>query len=204
MEDLLIFPFNGNAIEALDALGNNYNILGFVDDSKQGQDFFGIPVFGRHAFEQFNTVKVLAVPGSPTSFKMRKNIIDALGIETDRFANVIHPLAHVSKHAILGTNVLILSGSTINATAKIGNHVIVLNNSVVHHDSNIKDYAIIGSSVVVAGNVIIEENCYLGSASSIINNVTIGKRTLIGIGSNVIKSVPIDSKYAGNPAKQII
>ena len=52
--------------------------------------------------------------------------------------------------------------------------------------------------------MIIEENCYLGSASSILNNVTIGKRTLVGIGSNVIKSVPKDSKYAGNPAKQII
>jgi len=204
LEDLLIFPFNGNAIEALDALGNNYNILGFVDDKKQGQDFFGIPVFGRYAFEQFNTAKVLAVPGSPTSFKLRKNIIDDLGIETDRFANVIHPMAHVSKHAILGSNVLILSGSTINAKAKIGNHVIVLNNSVVHHDSYIKDYVIMGSSVVVAGNVVIEENCYLGSASSIINNITIGKRTLVGIGSNVIKSVPKDSKYAGNPAKQII
>ena len=204
MEDLLIFPFNGNAIEAIDALGDKFNLLGFVDDSKQGLDFFGIPILGREAFEQFKTAKVLAVPGSPTSFKIRKNIIDSLGIELDRFANVIHPMAHVSKYAILGSNLLILSGSTINATAQIGNHIIVLNNSVVHHDSHIKDYAILGSSVVVAGNVIIEENCYLGSASSIINNVAIGEKTLVGIGSNVIKSIPKDSKYVGNPAKQII
>ncbi len=201
---MLIFPCNGNAIEALDALGNNYNLIGFVDDVKQGQDFFGTPVFGREAFEQFKTAKVLAVPGSPTTFKVRKNIIDALGIELDRFVNVIHPMAHVSEHAILGTNVLILSGSSINATAQIGNNVIVLNNSIVHHDSHLKDNVILGSSVVIAGNVVIEENCYIGSASSIINNVTIGEGTLVGIGSNVIKSVPKNSKYVGNPAKQII
>ncbi len=201
MEDLLIFPFNGNAIEAIDALGDKYNLLGFVDDSKQGQHFFGTPVFGREAFEQFKTAKVLAVPGSPTSFKTRKSLIDALGIEFDRFANVIHPMAHVSNYATLGFNVLILSGSSINATAQIGNHVIVLNNSIVHHDSHLKDNVILGSSVVIAGNVVVEENCYIGSASSIINNVIIGEGTLVGIGSNVIKSVPKYSKYVGNPAK---
>lgn len=204
MEDLLIFPFNGNAIEALDALGDKYNLLGFVDDSKQGQFFFGTPVFGREAFERFKTAKILAVPGSPTSFKIRKNLIGALGIEINRFANVIHPMAHVSKHAKLGTNVLILAGSSINATAQIGNDVIVLNNTIVHHDSQISDNVILGSSVVVAGNVVVEENCYIGSASSIINNVTIGEGSLVGIGSNVIKSVPKDSKYVGNPAKLII
>lgn len=204
MEDLLIFPFNGNAIEALDALGDKYNLVGFVDDSKQGQDFFGIPVFGREAFDRFKTAKVLAVPGSPTTYKVRKKLIDSLGIELIRFANVIHPMAHISKYAKLGSNVLILAGSSINATAQIGNNVIVLNNSIVHHDSHLYDNVILGSSVVIAGNVVVEENCYIGSASSIINNVIIGEGTLVGIGSNVIKSIPKDSKYVGNPAKQII
>jgi sugar O-acyltransferase (sialic acid O-acetyltransferase NeuD family) len=204
LEDLLIFPFNGNAIEALDALGDKFNLLGFVDDSKQGQHFFGTPVFGREAFGRFKTAKVLSVPGSSNSYKFRKNLIDSLGIEFERFANVIHPMAHVSKYATLGSNVLILAGSSINATAQIGNNVIVLNNSIVHHDSHLKDNVILGSAVVIAGNVVVEENCYIGSASSIINNITIGEGALVGIGSNVIKSVPKDSKYVGNPAKQII
>ncbi len=204
MEDLLIFPCNGNAKEALDALGHNYNLIGFVDDRLQGKEILGIPVFGREAFEKFNKAKVLAVPGSPTTFNLRSNIIDGLGIAEDRFAQVIHPNAHVSKHAKLGTNILILAGSAVNATAQIGNHVIVLNNSVVHHDSIVNHYSIVCSAVVIAGNVVVEENCYIGSASSIINNTVIGERSLIGIGSNVIRSVPKDSKNVGNPAKQII
>jgi sugar O-acyltransferase (sialic acid O-acetyltransferase NeuD family) len=201
--DLLIFPFNGNGIEALDALGTDFNLLGFVDDLKQGQDFFGIPILGREAFQKYNHAKVLAVPGSPVSYKNRKNIIDGLGIELDRFTRVIHPQAHVSKYAKLGINILVLSGSSINASAEVENHVIILNNSIIHHDSKINEYSIIGSSVVVAGNTLVEENCYLGSASSIINNIIISEGTLIGLGSNVIRSVPENSKFIGNPAKQI-
>lgn len=201
--DLLLFPFNGNAVEALDAAKFDFNVIGFVDDNKCGQEFHGIPIYNRSAFNEFKSSKVLVVPGSPKSFKNRRNIIRDLNLEEKRFATVIHPSANISKYSQIGFNTLILSGSSLNATSKVGNHVIILNNSVIHHDSVISNYSIIGSSVVVAGNVFIDENCYIGSATSIINGIEILSNTLIGIGSNVIKSLDKDQKIVGNPGRSL-
>lgn len=203
MQDLLIFPFNGNGLEALDCLGNAFNFIGFVDDTKekQGVNSFGHNVFDRSAFDKFPDAKVLAVPGSPTSFKDRKNIIDGLELKEERYITVIHPNANISKTAQVGKNCLIYAGVVITSNAKIGNHVCILPNTVIHHDTKIGDYTLIGSNICVAGYTEVGVNCYLGSGSNIINNIKIGNGVLVSLGSNVVKDVLDNSKIAGNPAK---
>jgi sugar O-acyltransferase (sialic acid O-acetyltransferase NeuD family) len=203
MKKLLIFPFNGNALEALDCIGDKFEIIGFVDDTleKQGLSDQGIPVFSRAAFDQFPEAFVLAVPGSPSSYRFRHAVIDSLGISESRYATVIHSGAFISKGARVGFNTLIMAGVVVNNSAVIGNHVCILPNSVVHHDSTVEDYALIGSGVIVAGNTQIGRNCYIGSGSNIKNNLKVGKESLVGMGSNVIHSVPSFATVAGNPAR---
>jgi sugar O-acyltransferase (sialic acid O-acetyltransferase NeuD family) len=205
MENLLIFPFNGNGLEALDCVKNQFKFIGFIDDAKekQGEHSLGFRVFGRDMLLQFPKAKMIAVPGSPSSYAMRSKIIAKLNINHDRFATLIHPTASVSPFAKIGYNTLIMAGVVITANSVIGNHVCVLPNTVIHHDSNIGDYSLIGSNVTVAGNTTVGSYCYIGSGTSIINGITIGNNSLVGIGSNVIKSTPAASKIAGNPAKQI-
>ncbi len=205
MEKLLIFPFNGNGLEAVDCIQGQYEFIGFIDDTieKQGKHEYGFEVFGREILIQFPDAKVLLVPGSPTSFTFRNKIISDLNVQSKNFATLIHPTASVSPFAKIGYNVLILAGAVITANSIIGNHVCVLPNTVIHHDSNIGDYTLIGSNVTVAGNSEIGKNCYVGSGTSIINGIEIGDNTLVGIGSNVIKSIKPNSKVVGNPAKNI-
>src|SRR5262245_60195581 len=76
---LLIFPCNGNGLEALDALDERVDFLGFVDDTaqKQATDCFGYPVFPRKVLADRSEANVLAVPGSPETFRQRRNIIDS-------------------------------------------------------------------------------------------------------------------------------
>ena len=73
MPDLLLFPCNGNAIEALDCLTDEMTPIAFVDDDplKIGTTVCGLPVRSREALTACPTAKVLAVPGSPTSFSRR-------------------------------------------------------------------------------------------------------------------------------------
>lgn len=203
MKDLLIFPFNGNGLEALSCLGSEFNFLGFVDDTpeKQGVHALGFEVFSRKILKHHPTALVLAVPGSPKSYSIRKKIIDDLGIVEERFATVVHPKASVSPFAKIGKNTLIMAGVVLTGTCVIGNHVCILPNSVVHHDSIVGDYTLIGSNVTVAGNTIIENNCYIGSGTSIINGISIGEHTMVGMGTNVIKTVAKHSKIVGNPAR---
>ncbi|MFN8237987.1 MAG: acetyltransferase [Chitinophagales bacterium] len=205
MEELLIFPYNGNGLEALDCLGKNFSFIGFVDDTKekQGTTPTGFSVMDRSAFEKHPNAKVLAVPGSPTSYTIRKQIIDSLGIPQSRFATVIHPRASVSENAQVGINCLIYAGVVITANARVGNHVCVLPNTVIHHDSSIGDYTLIGSNICIAGYTTVGNNCYIGSGSNIINNIQIGDNVLIGMGSNVIKNIENNTKVVGNPARII-
>ena len=205
-QPLFIFPFNGNGLEALACVDDNqFNFIGFIDDTKekQGKNKLGFTVFSRDILNEYPDFKILAVPGSPTSYKFRKQIIDELNISTEKFATVIHPNATVSKFASIGFNTLIMSGVVITSNGKIGNHVCILPNSVLHHDSIIEDYTLVGSNVCIAGNTIIGNNCYVGSGSNIINGITIGDNTIIGLGSNIIKSVDANLKIAGNPARII-
>ncbi len=202
---LLIFPYNGNGIEALDCLDEDkFEFVGFIDDTdvklaKQKP----YPVFDRSILQHDLTVMVLAVPGSPISYTSRKKIIDSLNIDTNRFATVIHPSARIGKNVVIGKNTLIMSGVVLTSNARIGNNVCILPNSVIHHDSVVNDYTLIGSNVVVAGGTTIERNCYIGSGSNIINGIIIGEFVLIGMGTNVNKSVIKNAKMVGNPARYL-
>lgn len=202
---LLIFPCNGNGVEALDCLGDKNGLIGFIDDSpeKQGTQVHGYPVFGREALSRYPAAQLLALPGSPSSYRLRRNVIESLGIPEERFATVVHPLARVSPLAQIGRNVLIMAGVVITSNAVIGDSVCILPNTVVHHDVVVGSWTLIGSGVTVAGSVVIGENCYVGSGSAIIHGVTIGDQALIGLGSNVIRDVAPGQRVAGNPARRI-
>jgi sugar O-acyltransferase (sialic acid O-acetyltransferase NeuD family) len=202
---LLIFPCNGNALEALDCLGTAFRCVGFVDDTpaKQGTEVAGLPVLSRSAFQDMPEAAVLAVPGGPASYVARRGIIEGLGLPRERFARVIHPAARVSPLATLGSNVLLMAGVVVTSNARIGDHVCILPNTVVHHDSVIGDRCLIGSNVTVAGGVVLGENCYVGSGTSIMHAISVGPGALIGIGSNVIRDVAPEARVAGNPARTL-
>jgi sugar O-acyltransferase (sialic acid O-acetyltransferase NeuD family) len=202
---LLIFPCNGNGIEALDCAAATHEVIGFIDDtpSKQGTKVFGIEVFGRDALWRWPDAEVLAVPGGPSSFRTRRQTIESLEVAESRFATVVHPRATTSPLAQIGRNVLLMAGVVVTSNATIGNHVCILPNSVVHHDARIGDLTLVGSGVSIAGSVVIGENCYIATGSTIMHGIHIGDRSLIGLGSNVIRNVEADLRVAGNPARPI-
>jgi sugar O-acyltransferase (sialic acid O-acetyltransferase NeuD family) len=200
---LLIFPCNGNAVEALDCLGDAFRLIGFIDDTpeKAGTERFGWPVLTRSALHEYPEAQVLAVPGGPASYRNRESVVAGLGVKRERFATLIHPAARVSPRARVGFNVLIMAGVVVTSTAVVGNHVCILPNSVIHHDSSVGDWALIGSNVTIAGNVIVGANAYIGSGTSVIHGARIGDGALLGLGSNVIRDVAPHTTVAGNPAR---
>jgi len=205
-KQLLIFPYNGNGLEALDCLGDKFEFVGFIDDTpeKQGVNQYGHRVWGRNALQEMPDAQVLAVPGSPASFQTRDQIIEGLGLAQDRWATVIHQSAQVSQQAQIGKNVLIMANTVICGNAHIGDHCVILPLSVVHHDSSVGAYSLIGSGVVITGYSHVGKSCYIGSRTSISNYVHIADKTLVGIGSNVLKSILEPSVMVGNPAKPLV
>ncbi len=201
---LVIFPFNGNGIEALDCINfEEYDFLGFVDDDplKKSEQY---TIYSRDILSNRKEVFVLAVPGSPASFRERKELIGSLGMKNfERYITAIHPNASVGRNVKIGDNCLIMAGVVITSNAQVKNHVCILPNTVIHHDSVVNDYTLIGSNVVVAGGTTIGEGCYIGSGTTIINGVCIGDFTLVGLGSNVLHNVGGHAKMVGNPARNL-
>lgn len=199
---LLIFPCNGNGVEALDALGDAWHCLGFIDDTaeKQAAGWMSLPVWDRSALARHPDAAVLAVPGGPGSFRQRRDVIAALGVDDARWATVVHPRASVSARATLGRNVLLMAGVVVTSNAVIGDHVCILPNSVVHHDSVVGAGSLVGAGVTVAGGVTVGLNCYVASGSNIKHGLRLGSGCLVGLGSNVIRDVPPMATVAGNPA----
>jgi sugar O-acyltransferase (sialic acid O-acetyltransferase NeuD family) len=203
MPSLLIFPCNGTGVEALDCLAEAYRPLAFVDDEagKQGAVMHGLPVRSRAAFDAWPDAEVLAVPGSPDSYRRRTEVIEGLGLDPRRFARVVHPTARISRLAQIGHNVLIMGGVVITANAVIGDHVCVLPNTVIHHDARVGDWTLIGSNVTLAGSVVIGKNCYVGSGTSVMNGISVGDGALLGLASTVIRNVEAGRCVAGSPAR---
>lgn len=209
---LILFPFGGNAREALDTISsiNNINhewdVLGFIDDDlrTKGSEYLGVKVLGnREVLKEFPDAYILAVVGNPKGYLNRQKIIDGLNIEESRFAKIIHPTAQISNGAQIGYNTLLMAYTVVSCGVTVGNHCIVLPFSVISHDSIIEDYCCIGSNVSISGFVKIKKNCYIGSGASIRDYITIDEKALVGIGSNVVKNIEGKSCVVGNPAKEI-
>jgi sugar O-acyltransferase (sialic acid O-acetyltransferase NeuD family) len=200
---LIFFPFNGNGIEALDCVDfDQYDFIGFIDDDPQKKSA-EFDIYPRAILDIYKDLLVLAVPGSPLSFKRRPELINSLKISNNRYATIIHPNASVGKNVKIGYNCLIMAGVVITSNARLNNHVAILPNSVIHHDVIVNDYTLIGSNVVIAGGTTIGSSCYIGSGTNITNGISIGDLSLVGLGSNIVKSIPENSKVAGNPAKEL-
>lgn len=201
---LIVFPFNGNGLEALDCLGDAFELVGFVDDAPEKHGRQGrFEVCSRELLTEVPDALVLAVPGSPDSFRGRRALIASLRVPEDRFACVVHPKACVADPRNLGRNVLLMAGVVVTSNARIGSHVCVLPNSVVHHDAVIGDYTLVGSGVTVAGGVRVGEGCYLGAGATFIGGIEVGDGALVGLGASVIRSVAPGVRVAGNPARPL-
>jgi len=211
-EKLILFPFGGNSREALlsvlavNARKKTWDIAGFIDDdpATHGKECFDVKVLGgREVLKRFSKAKVLAVPGNPDNFLKRRDIIDSLKLDVDRFAKIIDPSVTLSPDAKVGCNTILMSNVFISCGVTIGKHCVILPNTVVSHDGSIGDYCCVGSNVSISGNVVVGPMCYIGSGVRMKERITIKKRTLIGLGSNVISDIEEGVVAVGNPAHVI-
>jgi sugar O-acyltransferase (sialic acid O-acetyltransferase NeuD family) len=210
MNDIILFPFGGNAREAVQVIESinqhkkTWNLLGFIDDNSAvwGKAFRGYNVLGgKDKLSRYPDAKILAVPGRAETYLTRDKIINSLDVTPDRFATLIHPSAEIASDAQIGVNTLIMAGGVITINVKVGAHCVILPNTVISHDVFIDDYSMLGSNVSLSGGVRVGKKCYIGTGSKLIQEIEIGEGSLIGIGSVVLKSVEKGSVIVGNPGR---
>lgn len=201
---IVLIGLSGNTREIFEVAEAQFNITAILsDDPAHGPTFEGIAVAPLSRAHDYSEAQFVFLIGSHSSYRQRAALIARLGIAQDRYAQIIHPRATVSRFAKLGAGCVLHCGVTLTSNAVLGAHVMVLPHTVIHHDVTVGDYSLIGSNVTIAGSVEIGESCYISSASSIRNGVRIGDGALIGMGANVLNDVAPGAVMVGNPAREI-
>lgn len=200
-----LIGMNGNCVEIIEAISENYLVCGIFDEDTNYKDttFEHIPILPTNRIKDFPDAQFLLLVGSQTSIAKRPGILERLGLPRERFAKFIHSSASVSAFARLGCGTVVYEGALITSNAQIGDHVLILPRSIIHHDVTIGDHSIIGSGVIIAGGVRIGNGCYVGSGAAIKNGISVGDGAVIGMGSVVVHDVAAGRVVAGNPARPI-
>ena len=102
-----------------------------------------------------------------------------------QYKNFSNPISIISNHAIIGSEVLIGSGTfiahgaIINSNAKIGENVIINTGAIVEHDATIEDGCHIAPGAIILGGAHIKRMSMIGAGAVILPNQAVIEEFLV-------------------------
>ncbi len=210
MQPLLIAGAGGfgretaEAVRAVNAERPTWCLLGFLDDGRVGEVIDGLPVLGPiAALEEHPDAAVVVTIGNPRNYFTRRDVVDRLALDPERYATVVHPGAYVPSTVRIGPGSVVLATAVATAAMRIGAHVAVMPGTVFTHDDEVSDYATFGAGVRLSGGVTVETGAYVGSGALVREYRTIGTWSLVGMGAVVTCDIPAREVWAGIPARRV-
>lgn len=180
-----------------------FEVKGFLDSRAGALDATprDVPIVGDPlTYQPLPNEAFMAALGDPQQrFKYTAALRDVHHVD---FATVVHPRAHVSKHANLAHGCIIGPGVGLSVDTHIGAFTCIQEYTVVGHDARIGEWCQINSHCTIAGGarigsfVTIHPNCVITSRAVIGDGVTVAP------GSVVIGRIPAGITVLGNPAKR--
>lgn len=158
MKRIVIIGAGGHArviAETIDLI-DSLQVVGFIDDQvEKGELLTGnIPVIG-------SVKDTVAISGNCDAFvigignnEVRKQLVNQYGSQIE-FETIIHPLAYISKTAVIRSGTVVLAGAIVNANSKVGSCCIVNSNVVVDHDCVVGDFTHLAIGTLVGSNSVI-------------------------------------------------
>lgn len=201
MKNVIIVGASGYGKLVADVvLNNGDNVLGFLDDAPQCDEFFHRPVLGTSQdYAKYKDAEFCIAIGNAT---VRERI--ATMMEGVKWYTAIHPKAVISPYDVaIGEGSVVLPGAVIDPGVTIGKHTLVNCNAVVAHDCNVGDYCHISVGTNIAGTVNIGNRTWVGIGASVSNNINICGDCMIGAGAVVVKDITEAGTYVGVPAHKL-
>ncbi|KAA3625568.1 MAG: hypothetical protein DWQ08_09185 [Proteobacteria bacterium] len=198
---LLIMGSGGLVAEAADVAEDIglWDVEGFISPEKIDLDEIG----GKPVYPLSEAIQMAATHHTVCAqvATNRDRFIEKAIESKFQFCSLVHPSAHVSRTATIGSGVIIGANAVILSHSRIADHAIILANATVSHHARVGSYSTVAAGATLAGLTTIGSNTFVGINASILPERHVGNFCFVGAGSVVNKDVPDHRRAVGNPAR---
>ncbi|MEA5095144.1 MAG: acetyltransferase [Sedimentibacter saalensis] len=208
-KNIVILGSSGFAKEVLwliqenNRITNEWNIIGFIDNSHDVRSIAGYEVIGDDDWLLNYPEQIYVVCGIGNSKLKEKVVKKFVNKENVIFPSIISKGAVISDSVKMGIGCIICTNSILTVDITLGDFVTVNLDCTVGHDVILENFTTLYPSVNISGNVRIKSKTEIGTGSQVIQGLNIGENSIIGAGTVVIKDIPSYSTAVGNPARVI-
>lgn len=195
-----------SAVHAINSVQPTWDVLGFVDDdaSKHGTTVSGAEVIGPlDSIADHPDAGLVVCTGHPGNYFTRRQIVERLNLEHERYAKIVHPRASLGSGATLGHGCVLLANVVATVDVQIGDFVTMMPNVLLTHDDLVGDYCSIAGGSSLAGGVTLKTGAYIGAGALVRTPVTVGEWSLVGMGSMVFDDIGRGEVWVGTPARKL-
>lgn len=204
--DYILYGAGGHAKVVIDnIIAQGDRVIGFVDDNVNETEWNGVNVLGSinqitDIREKYPLAMFIVTIGNNYTRMKKARLLQKMGCV---FGKAIHPSSVIGSNVLIGSGTVIMPNAVINADTILEDHVIVNTAATIDHECRIGEFAHISPGVNMAGGVSIGCCSHIGIGASLIPQVVVGNDTIVGAGSCVIRDLPNHTVAVGIPAKVI-
>ena len=209
MKDLIIIgagDFGRETIwvaERMNLIKPVWNILGFVDDGKVGEEVDGYPVLGSVEWLR-SYPKEIYVTCAIANGEIKERIWNHLSQNANiHAATLIDPSAIIGRNCTIGEGCIICAGTVLTVNCKFGKNCISNLNCTFGHDVILGDFCTVHPGSNISGKVVVGERVLMGTGTKIIQRLHIASGSILGAGTVVVRNIEEAGTYVGAPAKRL-
>lgn len=199
MSDVVIIGAGGHAKVIADiVIKSGDNLLGFLDDSKEGSVIGGHSVIGKTCDTwKFPDAEFIIAIGSN---EIRRRIAESFCV---KWYTAVHPTACIGTDVKIGVGSCVMATAVINSAAIVGNHSIINTGAIIEHDCRLDDFVHVSPNATLCGTVTVGCLTHIGASATVKNNTSICENVTVGAGAVVVKDITEAGTYIGVPARRI-
>jgi acetyltransferase EpsM len=194
---------HSKVIQDIISTNKNIKIVGYFDDKfydfkTENGIYYGPVSCASLLLNHFEDIRFMIAIGNN---KVRRAVVEKLGIPSEYYAILVHESAWISSSAVIENGSVVMANAVINAGVRIGKHSIINTCAVIEHDNELGDFVHISPNATLTGTVVINDGVHIGAGAVIIPTIKIGEWSIVGAGATVIHDLPANCTAVGVPAK---